>query len=176
MMTLAEEPRRCEYPGCIGWANPGDRACVFGHSDDPLYNKPGVMLKSFVYGISAGEYSDYRMLAVCPDWETALALYRRVFQYPMNYMSSLRIEPVQCVRILEDVQPVAAYEVAVDDVGVEKLEWRRLFYEYPWEFSGDDSGWITGWGARARSYRGYDVALKVARDRLAEARALKAGA
>ena len=128
--------------------------------------------RPIVYVVTEGEYSDYHIVAVFSDRESAQALVD--VKDPNDY------DKRQIEEYWLNGGPVAQlteYRVWVDKNGVEtgRNETTKPDTK-PDEVT--EQSWNMGryqGGAGAMSTRGYDVALKIARDKLAEQKARETG-
>ncbi len=128
-----------------------------------------------VWVLTAGEYSDYRLVCVTGSEGVAKEIAKRV---------SGANDPI-CETVIEDMSEIQAktvYIVGVDKDGRE-VE-RRMEVRYPWDYNYDYEGEsVAGYpigsdrpgyvAVRSLTTRGFDAALKAARDRLAELKARK---
>jgi len=130
-----------------------------------------------VYLLTAGEYSDYQVLAVCRTRELAEFLAKRVGKHKRE---EVRVEEYPLVKSVDEFIPLTIYFVRIDTEGNEVH--RRTYHEMFFGEAAPDDIESLGWptsadatGAFGCSSRGYDAALKAARDKLAEFKAQKAG-
>jgi hypothetical protein len=125
-----------------------------------------------IYLLTTGSYSDYRVLCATRDQALATAIAAKLDAHPMEYQSGgVAVEAHYLIRVIDEIRPQPIYEVTVDWEGHETL--RRSYFAYPWQ-PGNVSRTI-GWGATGVSDRGYDEALKAARDLAATGKARRAG-
>lgn len=120
-----------------------------------------------VYVVTEGRYSGYHIEAVFEKLEDAEVAAKmcggEVETYPLNGKPG---------------DPVTVYSVEIDGDGNEVGRWENTWLPWdanePWVMEG--RGWLyllpggPPAGACGQSTRGYDVALKIARDKLAEAK------
>lgn len=121
--------------------------------------------KQEVYIVTSGEYSDYRIEAVFTD--KALA---------ERHAERLSGSVETCALLTRKPVKRRVYSVAVNEAGEEVNRYEQLEWSYEARFGAN----VRTLRSRivsviARSPRGYDVALKVARDALAKAKAERAG-
>ena len=126
-----------------------------------------------VYAVSSGSYSDYSVYCICPTQEMAQAVADKAngrhFE-PDEY--GYQVETFTLVEDLEDIVIRQLYHVAVDENGTEtaRSSWRDVSNFDPPAVGAH--GWSLGpRGAFCTSPRGFEVALKGARDALAMAKA-----
>lgn len=124
-----------------------------------------------LFVISTGSYSDYRVVCAAPDEPTAVALAARINEHPMRFHDEARVERIPMVGRLDELKPVQLFEVSVEWDGTEHD--RTTYYAYPWDQGGVSR--IGGWGAFGVSDRGYDEALKAARDLASTEKARREG-
>lgn len=120
------------------------------------------MKKDKVYIVTDGSYSDYHIVAVFADEKLA------------NEFANAGGGGVEVYDVKTGMpEKVTHYSVEIDAEGNETRRWAYS----EWDFEKEpERAWKMGApGYRAVSYRGYDVALKAARDKLAAHRAKKAG-
>jgi hypothetical protein len=134
-----------------------------------------IILLREVYLVSSGAYSDYSVYAAALTPELAQKIADRAngkhFE-PGEEGYGYRVEPFPLVDDIEDVIVRTMYHIAIDGNGAEtqRTEWIDA------EFTVAPSG-AHGWGGKFRqgafctSPRGFEVALKGARDALAMAKA-----
>jgi len=119
-----------------------------------------------VWGISAGEYSDYHVIAIYTEREAAERAASLVGE-------EARVEPFPLNRLPVDVEE---YVVTVGLDG-EELSRTTMSHNERWLNIEDDRAWA--WesrrAVRGGSVRGYDQALKAARDKLAQMKAVREG-
>ena len=127
-----------------------------------------------VYVVSSGEYSDYGVHFVCLDKKLAQACADALNKEPGRY-SKFEVEERQVIRSLDDLTPIRWYRVEIDLDGTE----RRRYHsdQRPWDqwWKDGEGGWAPAGFAYGVSNRGYDQALKAARDNAARHKARKAG-
>jgi hypothetical protein len=127
-----------------------------------------------VWAVAVGEYSDYGVSYVCATKEIAEELCRRM--NASREYDKAKVEEFIFVETLGDPRSSTMFRVEVDSGGTEL---RR------WSYSADDPAggpepedevitWPPG-RVQVGSVRGYDVALKAARDKLASLKAREAG-
>ena len=131
------------------------------------------MLKE-IFAVSSGSYSDYSVYCICPTQEIAQAVADKLNGKKLDPEKDegYRVEPFILIDDIEDIVVRQMYHIAIDGNGNEtqRSSWRNAdFNAYP-------SG-AHGWGGKFRqgafctSPRGFEVALKGARDALAMAKA-----
>lgn len=123
-----------------------------------------------VYVVTKGSYSDYRIVAVSLDKKVAKKIAQAVSGDEAD------VETFDAYEEGMSLAPVTYYCVETDDQGVEERRWQ--FDRHPW-----DTMWVSTitWSmarnvrSRGVSDRGFDEALKAARDSLTQYQAKKAG-
>lgn len=120
------------------------------------------MMKDKVCVVTEGSYSDYHILAVFAEKKLA-------DQFAEAAGGSVEVYNIRTGM----PERATCYSVMIDAEGNETSRWSH----FDWDFEKEpERAWKTGVpGFMAASYRGYDVALKAARDALAQWRARKAG-
>lgn len=160
-------------------------------------------MRNKIYIVTKGSYSDYHIICACPLKKTAkeaAGRYNRLTGmrgYADGYADKHRVEELAWVTDpASDIVLETLYEVEVNDDG-EVVRQYEISYASPGspmddEYYDDSSHPVTrvneyydpssqsfqrvnGTRIQGRSRRGYDVALKVARDKLAELKAQDAG-
>src|SRR5690606_20318888 len=125
-----------------------------------------------VFVVTAGWYSDYRILGIFAEESVA----QRVAD-EFNQRRPADDAQVEVYPLLDDVPPpVTMYRVWVDTDGNEVRRDIKvvMFGDYDYE-EGERSSRTASKGAFGQSPRGFDVALKIARDRLYQEKARRAG-
>jgi hypothetical protein len=149
---------------------------------------------SKVYGVARGAYSDYRVEFICPTKEIAEALIaklnggRKAYDEDEDYQwgsgSDYRLAEFSMVTDIADVVRPPSWRVWIDTDGnvvTEDYEEQDTLNQWAVLEDNDIATQINGVYSQptaavcGSSYRGRDVALKVARDKLAEIKAAAAG-
>jgi hypothetical protein len=131
-----------------------------------------------IYVVSRGSYSDYRVLCAAPDKATAEELCAALNSHTHNCYEQATVEELPLVRNVKELGPVTVYIAFIDARSGEIVDANpRTQYAYPWD-SGMDTRYLAGTYkghdmVRGASTRGYDEAIKAARDHLAEYKAQK---
>ena len=117
-----------------------------------------------IYGVTHGEYSSYCVSFLCATKAIAEAYVARNREY--------EIEEFVLVDNLTEQLEMALYNVQVDREGTEVRRWSTVLYV--WQVDAEDHAGGSN-GAWGWSVRGYDAALKAARDYLGIHKAKEAG-
>ncbi len=126
------------------------------------------------YAVTSGSYSDYRVHLVCLDEATAEAVCDRMNSLERN--PDYSVEEIPLVAGPEEIVLRREYVVMLRPDGSEQM--RLVANEAPVVAPiGDDPPARVSQhgGVNAESYRGFEVAEKAARDKLAELKAREAG-
>jgi hypothetical protein len=126
------------------------------------------------YIVTIGCYSDYRILGVFADRQTAeafIARYRKMHG-GNGYDHSLSVEEWPVQTDIELYRSRRQYIVHINEVG-EEVE-RRDWFEEDWKPGPDEVRTVRPGLVRAASFVSYEHALKIARDRLAQNKARRA--
>jgi hypothetical protein len=122
------------------------------------------------YLISTGSYSDYHVEYVCATKDVAEEILERLNRYEGR--DEFRMEERRLLESSDELEAGIIYSVLVDKDG---REVRRFSYAWHGESEPQESTYrVKNWHeyeVSATSPRGYDVALKAARDVLAEGKA-----
>lgn len=130
------------------------------------------------WGVVHGEYSDYRVDAICSTAEVASALADRLNAHGKDaHPYPYRAEEFEFVSDVTTTWYGRLYHVTVNDEGTESTRWSEACHEFNGVAPEDsaDAWRARSVGAGACSTRGFDVALKAARDALARLKAETAG-
>lgn len=145
---------------------------------------------SRVYGVAAGAYSDYRVEFICLTREIADALAAKLnaAQTPKRKYQRegdvYTVEEMSMVTDVDEVEYRPSWCVWVDGEGqLLSRRYSKNAYDSKWVTGGDMDRTAEVLGISdhpdvrmfAQSYRGHDVALKAARDKLAQLKAEEAG-
>lgn len=122
-----------------------------------------------VYLIESGEYSDYRVDYVVASKKVAKTICERLNRVDDRYDVSERV----LIESPDDGEIKTMFYVRTDAHGTELERWTYTRHGSSEQF--EDNGWAARWAAGGQSCRGHDVALKIARDKLAEVKAKEAG-
>lgn len=118
-----------------------------------------------VYAISSGEYSDYNVHVICPSKKIASAVLARM-RSTQGY-NPLWVEEIPLAESADDIIIRTVYQVEINKGGEETL--RNSCKVIIWDDKDNErleQAKVWDGKAWAVSYRGYDVALKAARDKL----------
>jgi hypothetical protein len=124
-----------------------------------------------VYLVASGEYSDYSIEAVSLDRKVAKAIVDRI-NAAEHYGSDARIETRELYDKASSLELITYYRVEVSPDGTEQRRW--ITTHHPWDGYIQET-WGNATYSAAASPRGFDVALKAARDRAYKLQAKKAG-
>lgn len=137
-------------------------------------SQPNQTKKKSVWAVSSGSYSDYGVSYICATEELANALCDRINAL-RKYDESF-VEEFAFVERLGDARISTIFRVQVDRNGTETRRWSYVDTDAAGGPEPDDEVNELGAGnVMASSVRGYDVALKAARDKLASLKAREAG-
>lgn len=130
-----------------------------------------------IWAVSSGSYSDYGVICVCPSKAIAEAVAKKINDSGDSYSyETARPEAFPLVSSLDEMFTYSIYCVETDGTGAETRRWTAKARSWD-RYTLESAAWNPGGGARSRgvSRRGYDEALKAARDELAKHKAKKAG-
>lgn len=122
-----------------------------------------------VFLVVKGDYSEYSVMCVCPTREVAEAVAEKFNAGKEEWQSEAGVEEVNFLENPNEALRRTWYCVQIDEEGNER---GRSMYN-DWNFNPKFSE--RAMPHYAESTRGYDVALKAARDKLAEAKAKREG-
>jgi hypothetical protein len=120
-----------------------------------------------VYVVTQGEYSDYSIEAVTLDRKVAKAIVERISG------AKTRVETYDLYDKDSSLAPITYYRVYVDKDGNETRRW--ITTHHPWDDMVQETWGNRQVGFGAASARGFDVALKAARDKAYKEQAKRAG-
>ena len=131
---------------------------------------------SVVYAVSTGSYSDYSVLCVCPTPKIAAAVAAKI-KATRETHDDPRVEEFP---FFDSPDAVYTFPVFCVETNLEGAEVRRWTYTgKSWDADQISSAvWTSPWGesrSRGVSPRGFEVALEVAHDKIAEHKASAAG-
>lgn len=128
-----------------------------------------------VWAVSSGSYSDYGVSYICATEELAKTLCLRINGTRRGGYDEAFVEEFTFVEELGDARTSTVYRVQVDSTGVETRRWTYQDVDAAGGPEPEDEVYDIAHGVMANSVRGYDVALKAARDKLASLKAREAG-
>lgn len=126
--------------------------------------------------VSAGTYSDYHVVCACPSQKIAEGVAAKIREID-HRRDDVRVETLPLIASADDAYTYTMYcvETALD--GTERRRW--IYNQHTWDPDYLPSAVYgnaqNGFTARGVSQRGYDVALKIARDKAAEHTTRSAG-